>query len=224
MFNMFKKAAISNRAEETILYECVMDELEEGIKIRGLWGKALAKSDGDMSKAESLYMKYRVQDIKDFLTAMKIAYDEMPKNEVSQIIDLERRKEEIAIPKENTKKENKTNKNISNNKTDPLVIILTVILPIIAIGLEFFSDGFVSKKIGLGDFETYFTILILLPIIGFIFAFIIRSIQSIGIIKPIIILVGIWISIQIFNWVIEEDYSLANLAEETSSNNQKDAK
>ena len=82
MFNMFKKAAIVNRVEETILYEYVLDEIENGIQIRGLWAKAMANSDGDMNKANSIYMKYRVQDIKDIFTTMKIVYDEMSKNEI----------------------------------------------------------------------------------------------------------------------------------------------
>lgn len=89
MFNMFKKAAIANRVEETILYECVMDELEQGMKIKGLWGKALANSEGSTAKAESLYLQYRVQDIKDIFTSMKIAYDEMSKSEVlTQLNDI----------------------------------------------------------------------------------------------------------------------------------------
>lgn len=83
MFNMFKKAAIENRVEETILYEFVLDEIEAGIKVRGLYAKAMANSDGDMNKANSIYMKYRVQDIKDIFTTMKIAYEEMSKNEIT---------------------------------------------------------------------------------------------------------------------------------------------
>lgn len=60
MFNFIKKAAISNRANETILYEYVLDELESGYKVRGLWAKALAISEGNENKATSLYMQYRV--------------------------------------------------------------------------------------------------------------------------------------------------------------------
>ena len=36
MFNFIKKAIISNRAEETILYEYVLDELEDGYKEKDL--------------------------------------------------------------------------------------------------------------------------------------------------------------------------------------------
>lgn len=86
MFNIFKKRAITNRLEENILYEYVLDEMEKGIQIRGIWAKALAHSDGIESKAESIYMQYRVQSIKDELDALKIAYDEMSKKKLFSFI------------------------------------------------------------------------------------------------------------------------------------------
>lgn len=87
MFNMFKKAAISNRVEETILYEYVLDELEDGFKVRGLWGKALAMSEGDENKATSLYMQYRVQNIKDYFTTLKITYEELSKTQIKSSLE-----------------------------------------------------------------------------------------------------------------------------------------
>ncbi|MEA2017526.1 MAG: hypothetical protein U9N59_03675 [Campylobacterota bacterium] len=103
MFNMFKKASIANRVEETILYEFVLDEIESGIQIRGLWAKAMANSDGDMNKANSIYMKYRVQDIKDIFTTIKIAYEELSKNEIANYLknldDIEQ-----ILPEEKIKK------------------------------------------------------------------------------------------------------------------------
>ena len=82
MFNFIKKAIIANRAEETILYEYVLDELEDGYKVRGLWAKALAMSEGDENKATSLYMQYRAQNIKDFFISLKITYDELSKTQI----------------------------------------------------------------------------------------------------------------------------------------------
>ncbi|MCD6654384.1 MAG: DUF1566 domain-containing protein [Sulfurovum sp.] len=77
MFNKLKKMAISNRAQDEILYEYVLEEIEQGIRTKGLWAKALAHSDGIESKAEAKYMQYRVQSIKDQFDALKIAFDEM---------------------------------------------------------------------------------------------------------------------------------------------------
>ena len=87
MFNWLKKQAIQKRVEDAILYEYVADELEDGIKIKGLWAKAYAQSGGDSDAVEPLYMQYRVQSIKDFFTAMKIAYEELPKSKISKYLD-----------------------------------------------------------------------------------------------------------------------------------------
>jgi len=79
MFDYFKKVAISSRADDELLYEFVLNEMESGVLAKGLWGKALADSDGEDSKAKSIYMKYRVQSIKDAFTAKEIAYKELTK-------------------------------------------------------------------------------------------------------------------------------------------------
>lgn len=101
MFNFIKKSIIANRAEETILYEYVLDELEDGYKVRGLWAKALAMSEGDENKATSLYMQYRVQNIKDFFVSLKIAYEELSKAQIkNQLINLVKNNEvENNVPK-----------------------------------------------------------------------------------------------------------------------------
>lgn len=96
MFNFIKKSIIANRAEETILYEYVLDEIEDGYKVRGLWAKSLAMSEGDENKAKSLYMQYRVQNIKDFFISLKIAYDELSKTQIrNKLSNLNNEKEEI---------------------------------------------------------------------------------------------------------------------------------
>lgn len=86
MLNIIKKAGIINRANDEILYEYVLDEMDQGIQIKGLWAKALAHSDGMESKAESMYMQYRVQSIKDQFDALKIAYDEMSRKRLFDYI------------------------------------------------------------------------------------------------------------------------------------------
>jgi len=86
MFDYFKKIAISNRADDELLYEYVLNEMESGAIIKGLWGKAIANSNGNEANAKSIYMKYRVQSIKDIFTAREIAYNELTKPKLFQYI------------------------------------------------------------------------------------------------------------------------------------------
>jgi len=112
MFNFIRKAVISNRVEETILYEYVYDELEDGFKIRGLWAKALAMSEGNEDKATSLYMQYRVQNIRDIFTSMKIAYEELSKSQIKtklkQKVDLNIKSDNDVVKEKNKKEEIET--------------------------------------------------------------------------------------------------------------------
>ncbi len=50
---------------EDELYEKIMIEIEEDKKVKSTWARALAQSDGDKNKAESLYIKLRVQNMKE---------------------------------------------------------------------------------------------------------------------------------------------------------------
>lgn len=87
MFNYFKKAAISKRADDELLYEYVLNEIENDIFIKGLWAKALASSAGNNANAKSIYMQYRVQSIKDVFTAQKIAYNDLTKPKLLQYLE-----------------------------------------------------------------------------------------------------------------------------------------
>ena len=57
MFDYFKKIAISNRADDELLYEYVLNEMENDILVKGLWGKALANSNGNNENAKSILEK-----------------------------------------------------------------------------------------------------------------------------------------------------------------------
>jgi hypothetical protein len=65
IFDKFKTSTAIDRLSEEKLYEQVAQELKAGKKREGIWVKAMAKSDGDLNKAESLYIELRVQAIKD---------------------------------------------------------------------------------------------------------------------------------------------------------------
>jgi predicted RNA-binding Zn-ribbon protein involved in translation (DUF1610 family) len=61
MFNVLAK----KRLGDQLLYEQVANEVKNNIKIEGIWLKAMSDSEGDIEKAKSLYVKYRVQSLKD---------------------------------------------------------------------------------------------------------------------------------------------------------------
>lgn len=65
MFEKFRRRFAVSRLQEEKLYEKVLLELSSGKKRGGLWAKALANCNGAEEKAESLYIRYRVQSIKD---------------------------------------------------------------------------------------------------------------------------------------------------------------
>jgi hypothetical protein len=84
---MMNNQSKNNSVSDELLYEFVMDEMEqESELIKGLWAKALAHSEGSDSKAKSLYMQYRVQAIKDQLSALQIDLGDLSKEELFESI------------------------------------------------------------------------------------------------------------------------------------------
>ena len=65
LFDKFKTSTAIDRLSEEKLYEQVAQELKAGKKREGIWVKAMAKSGGDLNKAESMYIELRVQAIRD---------------------------------------------------------------------------------------------------------------------------------------------------------------
>jgi hypothetical protein len=65
IFDKFKTSIAIDRLSEEKLYEQVGQELKAGKKREGIWVKAMAKSGGDLNKAESMYIDLRVQAFKD---------------------------------------------------------------------------------------------------------------------------------------------------------------
>ena len=56
---------MNSEINEDEIYEKIMIEIEEDKKVKSTWAKALAQSDGDDKKAESLYINLRVQHIQE---------------------------------------------------------------------------------------------------------------------------------------------------------------
>jgi hypothetical protein len=53
------------RLAENELYEIVTREVMSEQVIAGIWGRAFSDAEGDLDKSKALYIKYRVQDLKD---------------------------------------------------------------------------------------------------------------------------------------------------------------
>ena len=65
LFDKSKTSTAIDRLLEEKLYEQVGQELKAGKKREGIWIKAMAKTGGDLNKAEALYIELRVQAIQD---------------------------------------------------------------------------------------------------------------------------------------------------------------
>lgn len=66
--NISQYSEILNEDE---IYEKIMIEIEEDKKVKSTWAKALAQSDGNKDKAESLYINLRVNQIKEEIRIIK---------------------------------------------------------------------------------------------------------------------------------------------------------
>jgi hypothetical protein len=90
MFNFFtKNYASKNRIIEEWIYELVAEELNKGEKRIGLWTKAVGMCDGDMNRAESIYIQLRANSIYDEAKITKEAEDisrkQQEKTEINRI-------------------------------------------------------------------------------------------------------------------------------------------
>lgn len=100
MFNFIKKKIIETRDKDDMLFEYVMEEMEDDVIIKSSWAKAIAYSEGDENKAKSLYMQYRVQAIKDMLTKFNIAHNEIEREPLFNKIKSLFSKPEVSNVKE----------------------------------------------------------------------------------------------------------------------------
>jgi len=97
----FKKDPLEEtfmRLAENELYEIVAMEVANEQVMPGIWGKAFSDTEGNMEKSRALYIKYRVQDLKDK------AILELAKNESVKYESVNTKGES-----ENVKYENKLN-------------------------------------------------------------------------------------------------------------------
>jgi len=92
LFGKLNRNSAAARLLEEQLYEQVVVELSNGYKRNGLWAKALDNSEGSEEKAKALYIRYRVQSIKDEAEmAEAVAEKKKYERENASVIELESR-------------------------------------------------------------------------------------------------------------------------------------
>jgi hypothetical protein len=65
MFEKLRFNRATHRLFEEKLFEMALNEYSEGNRKTGLWAMSVVQSDGDENKARSVYLKLRVQSLKD---------------------------------------------------------------------------------------------------------------------------------------------------------------
>ncbi|RKR70980.1 hypothetical protein [Marinobacter nauticus] len=71
MFKHLRLGAARARAIEEKLYAEALAELNRGELRNGLWAKAISQSEGDKDKAQAIYLRLRVQCMKDETVIME---------------------------------------------------------------------------------------------------------------------------------------------------------
>jgi hypothetical protein len=131
IFDKFKTSTAIDRLSEEKLYEQVAQELKAGKKREGIWVKAMAKSGGDLNKAEALYIELRVQVIRDEILATQKASEYLNQVEQEELIkgeNLENAKQD-AVKWINKRKRKRSNWNSRAERIFiPLIILLSLAL------------------------------------------------------------------------------------------------
>ena len=80
-----------SRLEEELIYKHILEEMDSGVIRDGLYAKAMANGNGDEAQTKSLYMKYRLQSVKDAMGGSSyLEYVEKLKLEEVNNIEAER--------------------------------------------------------------------------------------------------------------------------------------
>lgn len=84
----------AGRLKESAIYAEVMKEIKSGKRHDGIWGQAFSETEGDEKKADALYIKLRVQSVKDELEIFKenISREQQTKNNSKQKINSSKKK------------------------------------------------------------------------------------------------------------------------------------
>lgn len=75
------------KMNDSILYEYVLEEFEAQRITKSLWAKAIAHSGGNSDKTQSLYLQYRVDDLKQEFNTFAIDYSDLTLTDLSHYVD-----------------------------------------------------------------------------------------------------------------------------------------
>ena len=64
-FKRLKHSAITTRIGDESLYERARQEIKSGYRRDGLWAQAIERSNGDSDKTASIYIRLRIQSLRD---------------------------------------------------------------------------------------------------------------------------------------------------------------
>lgn len=101
MFKKLRRTSAAIRLLEERLYEQVVHELSNGQRRDGLWAKALANSDGAEDKAKGLYIRYRVQSLRDEMEIHDAMNQEELKARAAQLSDPIKKARSYGVSEEN---------------------------------------------------------------------------------------------------------------------------
>ena len=100
-----EKLSILKKQQEAKLFELVMNEIANDERHKGLWGKAIVISNGDEKKAESEYIKLRVESLKDKKTITKLNKEIKEEEEKLAKQILEEKKQNKILEEEKIKQQ-----------------------------------------------------------------------------------------------------------------------
>ena len=156
--------SLNSEINEDEIYEKIMIEIEQDNKVKSTWAKALSQSDGDDKKAQSLYIKLRVdfliEEKKKIIENEKREYEELEKKRVEyerleqEKVENERRFKE-KVENEKRERERLERHKLEDKKMAKIMakaFIGIIIAFIIYFSYDQLTDIFsIEKQVGNGD-------------------------------------------------------------------------
>nr|MBP7432071.1 hypothetical protein [bacterium] len=84
-----KEAKKSKKMFDEMIYERVFEEISKDEKQPGLWAKAIADSLGNINMADSLYIKYRAEALKEESVRLYEEFEKRKKNESPKPVQIQ---------------------------------------------------------------------------------------------------------------------------------------
>ena len=131
-----------DRLSEIQLYELVAEEIANNQQSRGLWVKAISEGEGNHEQAKALYIKLRVEMIKDeWAYADKVAAEEVEQAEARGAAEQQRRgrvaKQQTRLHVEDRRKREEKRR---EEYLDGVPLYIRFILGIIILGIVTLTD------------------------------------------------------------------------------------